>query len=92
MRQYLELDEHGYLKSQFAIEYGRGRAPVKDLLFRPRGPSMRALELFYEERDPAVERMQRLNTYTFNQSHFAVLDRLGAPYGVPVTTPFLSPK
>ena len=90
LRQYLELDEHGYLKSHYAIEYGRSRAPVKDLLFRPRGLSARALALFYEERDPAIERMQRLSTYTFNQSHFAVLDRLGAPYGMPVTTPFLS--
>ncbi len=90
LRQYLELDEHGFLKSQFAIEYGRARAPVKDHHFRPRGPSVRAIEQFYEERDPAVERMQRLDTYTFNQSHFAVLDRLGAPFGVPVTTPFLS--
>ena len=78
LRQYLELDEHGFLKSQFAIEYGRARAPVKDHHFRPRGPSVRAIEQFYEERDPAVERMQRLDTYTFNQSHFAVLDRLGA--------------
>lgn len=90
LRQYLELDEHGYLKSQFAIEYGKARAPVKDQHFRPRGPSERAIEQFYEERDPAVERMQRLDTYTFNQSHFAVLDRLGAPFGIPVTTPFLS--
>lgn len=90
LRQYLELDEHGYLKSQFAIEYGSARAPVKDLHFRPRGPSRRAIELFYDELDPAVERMQRLDTYTFNQSHFAVLDRLSAPYGVAVATPFLS--
>jgi asparagine synthase (glutamine-hydrolysing) len=90
LRQYLELDEHGYLKSQFAIEYGRARAPVKDLHFRPRGPSARALEQFYEAGDPAVERMQRLDTYTFNQSHFAALDRLSAPLGVPITTPFLS--
>ena len=90
LRQYLEQDEHAYLKSHYAIEYGRNRAPVKDLLFRPRGLSARTLERFYEERDPAMERMQRLSTYTFNQSHFAVLDRLGAPYGVPVTTPFLS--
>jgi asparagine synthase (glutamine-hydrolysing) len=90
LRQYLELDEHGYLKSQFAIEYGRARAPVKDLHFRPRGPSERALEHFYEAADPAVERMQRLDTYTFNQSHFAALDRLSAPLGVPITTPFLA--
>ena len=89
LRQYLELDEHGFLKSQFAIEYGR-RAPVKDHHFRPRGPSRRAIEEFYEEQDPAVERMQRLDTYTFNQSHFAALDRLSAPFGVTITTPFLA--
>lgn len=92
LRQYLELDEHGYLKSQFAIEYGRARAPVKDLHFRPRGPSPRVLEEFYDPRDPAIERMQRLDVYFFNQSHFAVLDRLSAPFGMPVTTPFLSPE
>ena len=90
LRQYLELDEHGFLKSQFAIEYGRARAPVKDRHFRPRGPSPRAIKEFYEARDPALERMQRLDTYTFNQSHFAALDRLSAPFGVPITTPFLS--
>lgn len=92
LRQYLELDEHGYLKSQFAIEYGQARAPVKDIHFRPRGPSPRVLEEFYDPRDPAVERMQRLDVYFFNQSHFSVLDRLSAPFGVPVTTPFLSPE
>jgi len=92
LRQYLELDEHGYLKSQYAIEYGRARAPVKDIHFLPRGPSPRVLEQFYDERDPAVERMQRLDVYSFNQSHFAVLDRLSAPFGIPVSTPFLSPE
>jgi asparagine synthase (glutamine-hydrolysing) len=90
LRQYLELDEHEYLKSLFAIEYGRARAPVTDLHFRPRGPSPRAIKMFYEDRDPALERLQRLDTYTFNQSHFAVLDRLSAPFGVPITTPFVS--
>jgi asparagine synthase (glutamine-hydrolysing) len=90
LRQYLELDEHGYLKSQFAIEYGRARAPVKDLHFRPRGASRRALEQFYEAGDSIVERMQRLEAYTFIQSHFTVLDRLSAPYGIPVAMPFLS--
>lgn len=92
LRQYLELDEHGYLKSQFAIEYGRARAPVKDLHFRPRGPSRHVLEHFYEAGDAAVERMQRLDTYWFNQSHSAVLDRLGAPLGLPTVKPFLSPE
>ncbi len=92
LRQYLELDEHGYLKSQFAIEYGRARAPIKDLHFRPRGPSTHVLEHFYEAGDPAVERMQRLDTYWFNQSHSAVLDRLGAPLGLPTVKPFLSPE
>jgi asparagine synthase (glutamine-hydrolysing) len=92
LRQYLELDEHGYLKSGFAVEYGRARAPVKDIHFLPRGPSPRVLEQFYDARDPAVERMQRLDLYSFNQSHFAVLDRLSAPFGIPVATPFLSPE
>lgn len=92
LRQYLELDEHGYLKSQFAIEYGRASAPIKDLHFRPRGPSRHVLEHFYEAGDPTVERMQRLDTYWFNQSHLAVLDRLGAPLGMPIGKPFLSPE
>jgi asparagine synthase (glutamine-hydrolysing) len=90
LRSYLELDEHAYLQSLFAIEYGKARAPIKDWHFRPRGPSRRALEQFYEACDPATERMQRLDIYTFNQSHFAVLDRLSAPCGVPVALPFLS--
>lgn len=92
LRSYLELDEHGYLQSLFAINYGKARAPIKDGHFRPRGPSRRALEQFYEALDPATERMQRLDIYTFNQSHFAVLDRLSAPFGLPVTMPFLSPE
>jgi len=92
LRQYLELDEHGYLQSQFAIEYGWARAPIKDLHFRPRGPSRDMLAHFYDAGDPAVERMQRLDTYWFNQSHLAVLDRLGAPFGLPTVKPFLSPE
>jgi asparagine synthetase B (glutamine-hydrolysing) len=92
LRQYPELDEHDYLKSQFAIEYGRQRAPIKHPYFHPRGPSRHVLEHFYEAGDPAVECMQRLDTYWFNQSHLAVLDRLGAPLGLPVLKPFLSPE
>jgi asparagine synthase (glutamine-hydrolysing) len=38
------------------------------------------------------ERFQRFDLYTFNQSHTQAYDRLGAPFGVAVVTPFLAPE
>ncbi len=90
LSSYLTLEEHGYLKSLFAIRYGGAGYPIKDMQSRSRGPSARVLENFYDERDAMIGRLQRLDMYTFNQSHFPVFDRLSTPLGLTVATPYLA--
>lgn len=90
IRSYLTLEEYGFLKSLFAIKYGGSGPPIKDMQSRPRGPNPRALERFYVDGDATVGRLQRLDMYTFNQSHFAVLDRLSTPLGLTVATPYFA--
>ena len=58
----------------------------------PSVPSRRSVERFYDPLESATERFQRFDLYTFNQTHTQVFDRLGAPYGISVTSPFLAPE
>lgn len=88
LRKYLELDEHELTQRYFAIRYRHGLDRRQVAL----GPSRRSVERFYDPGESATERFQRFDLYTFNQSHTQVYDRLGAPMGVNVTTPFLSPE
>lgn len=92
LKKYLEIDEHEFTKSFFKIHY-RGQ---HDILLRrqvgPSAPSRRSVERFYDPLESATERFQRFDLYTFNQTHTQVYDRLGAPFGVCVTTPFLAPE
>jgi asparagine synthase (glutamine-hydrolysing) len=92
LKAYLEIDEHEFTKNYFRIRYG-GQGDV--LLRRQFGscaPSRRSVERFYDPLESATERFQRFDLYTFNQTHTQVYDRLGAPFGVRVTTPFLAPE
>lgn len=91
LKKYLEIDEHEFSQSFFRIRY-RGR---EDILLRQVGastPSRRSVERFYDPLESASERFQRFDLYTFNQSHTQVYDRLGAPFDICVTTPFLAPE
>ncbi len=91
LKQYLAIDEHEFTREFFRIRY---RGP-EDVLLRQAGasaPSRRFVERFYDPLESAAERFQRFDLYTFNQSHTQVYDRLGAPFGICVTMPFLSPE
>ncbi len=92
LKKYLEIDEHEFTKSHFEIHY----PDQGDIFLRrdlgPSVPSRRSAERFYDPMESAAERFQRFDLYTFNQSHTQVYDRLGAPFGISVTTPFLAPE
>jgi len=92
MKKYLEIDEHEFTKSFFEIDYrGLGNA-VLGRQGGPAVPSRRSVERFYDPLESPTERFQRFDLYTFNQTHTQVYDRLGAPFGVNVTAPFLAPE
>ena len=92
LKNYLRIDEHEFIQNFFRIHY-RG---LENILLRrqvgPAGPGRRSAEQFYDPLESATERFQRFDLYTFNQSHTQVYDRLGAPFGICVTTPFLAPE
>ncbi len=92
LKQHLRIDEHEFIKSFFKIHY---RDLGNSLLRRQvgsAGPGSRSAQQFYDPLESATERFQRFDLYTFNQSHTQVYDRLGAPFGIGVTTPFLAPE
>ena len=92
LKKYLETDEHEFTKNYFRIQYGGQRGILLRRQFGPCVPSRRSVERFYDPLESATERFQRFDLYTFNQTHTQVYDRLGAPFGVHVTTPFLAPE
>ena len=93
LKKYLEIDEHEFTKCYFKIDYrdpgNINYAARPTWSFRPHRDSV---ERFYDPQENAIERFQRFDLYTFNQTHTQVFDRLGAPYGICVTSPFLAPE
>lgn len=92
LKNYLQIDEHEFAGTFFTIDYDGLGDSVFGLNFRPTGSARRALQQFYDPLEPATERFQRFDIYTFNQSHMAVFDRLSAPFGIAINLPFLSPE
>ena len=92
LKKCLAIDEHEYIQSYFEIQYG----VLGDSLLRrqpgPSNPGRKSVNRFYEPMETAAERFQRYDLYTFNQTHTQVFDRLGAPHGIGVTSPFLAPE
>jgi asparagine synthase (glutamine-hydrolysing) len=91
LRDYLEIDEHAFAQRFFAIRYAHELDALLRLRLGPPDPGRRSVKWFYDPLERAAERFQRFDLYTFNQSHSQVYDRLGAPYGMQVTMPFLLP-
>ena len=92
LKKYLETDEHEFTKSYFKIHYRDQGNILRRGQLGPSAPSRRSVERFYDPLESATERFQRFDLYTFNQTHTQVFDRLGAPYGIYVTSPFLAPE
>jgi asparagine synthase (glutamine-hydrolysing) len=92
LRKYLEMDEHEFTKSHFEIHYRRQDAVLLRRQLGPSVPGRQSVERFYDPLESATERFQRFDLYTFNQTHTQVFDRLGAPFGISVTSPFLAPE
>ena len=92
LKKCLEIDEHEFTKSFFEIHYRRRDAILLRGHLGPSVPSWRSVESFYDSLESATERFQRFDLYTFNQTHTQVFDRLGAPFGISVTSPFLAPE
>lgn len=90
LRSYLAADVHEFMQTQFRIHYGRLGDAVFGRFSRSHGPSLAALNRFYDPSLKPTERFQIFDLYTFNQSYMAVFDRLGAPCNVEVCMPFLS--
>ena len=92
LKKYLEIDEHEFTKCYFKIDYRDPGNILRRGQLGPSAPSRRSVERFYDPQENAIERFQRFDLYTFNQTHTQVFDRLGAPYGICVTSPFLAPE
>ena len=92
LRKYLEMDEHEFTKSHFEIQYRRQDALLLGRHPGPSVPGRKSVERFYDPLESPTERFQRFDLYTFNQTHTQVFDRLGVPFGISVTSPFLAPE
>ena len=84
--------EDEFTQSYFKIQYRDQGNILRRGQLVPSLPSRRSIERFYDPLESAIERFQRFDLYTFNQSHTQVFDRLGAPHGIYVTSPFLAPE
>ena len=91
LKDYLQLDEHGYAKTLFKIRHSSAGARAFGRHFRNAAASSRAVSQYYNTLEATTERFQRFDLYTFVQTNMVVLDRLAAPFGICVEMPFLSP-
>lgn len=91
-RKYLQGDPLDFLTDSFAIDYGRLGPAVFGERLRDRSMSRPAYDHYYDAGEPAPEQYQRLDLYTFLQSHQEMFERCATPFGISVSLPFLAPQ